>query len=76
MIYASRGILNNLLNQMQLFKLEALKSNDFDRDVINLYDNAIKEASELIDTLTRVEALSKENITIAENAKKHIDSNY
>ena len=75
-IYASRGILNNLLNQMQLFKIEALKSNDFDRDVINLYDNAIKETSELIDTLTRVEALSEENITIAENAKKHIDSNY
>ena len=75
-IYASRGILNNLLNQMQLFKIEALKSNDFDRDVINLYDNAIKETSELIDTLTRVEALSEENITIAEDAKKHINSIY
>ena len=51
-------ILNNLLNQMQLFKLEALKSKDFDREVIKYYDNAIKEASNLIDTLSRVEDIT------------------
>ena len=73
-VFISSRNISNLLNQMQLFKIEALKSDDFDRDVINLYDNAIKETSELIDTLTRVEALSEENITIAEHAKKHIDS--
>ena len=54
----SGQILNNLLNQMQLFKLEALKSKDFDREVIKYYDNAIKEASDLIDTLSRVEDIT------------------
>ena len=52
-------ILNNLLNQMQLFKLEALKSKDFDQEVIKYYDNAIKEASDLIDTLSRVEDITE-----------------
>jgi hypothetical protein len=54
----SGHVLNNLLNQMQLFKLEALKSKDFDREVIKYYDNAIKEASNLIDTLSRVEDIT------------------
>ena len=54
MIHASHHVLNNLLDQMQLFKLEALNSKDFDRDVIKLYDNAMKEASDLIATLSKV----------------------
>ena len=55
---SSVHILNNLLNQMQLFRLEALKSKDFDREVIKYYDSAIKEASDLIDTLSRVEDIT------------------
>ena len=62
MIYASHHILNNLLNQMRLFRMEALRSKDFDRDVINLYDNAIKEASDLMDTLSKVKDASEESI--------------
>lgn len=61
MLYASRHILNNLLNQMQLFKLEALKTKDFDREIINLYDNSIKEASDLIDTLSKIEVIPEAN---------------
>ena len=59
MIHTSRHILNNILNQMQLFKLEALKSKDFDREIIELYDNTIKEASDLLDTFSRVEDMAE-----------------
>jgi len=62
MIHASHDVLNGLLNQMQLFKMEAQKSKDFDRDVIKLYDNAIKQASDLADTFSRIEHMSEENI--------------
>ncbi len=62
MMQASQHILNNLLNQMQLFKIEALKSNDFDREIIKLYDNAIDEAANLIQRLSQVENITGENI--------------
>lgn len=62
MTYASRHILNNLLNQMQLFKLEALKCNDFDRELIKLYDAAFGEATNLIQKLSEVENITGENI--------------
>lgn len=62
MMHATHHILNNLLNQMQLFKLEAQKSKDFDKRVIALYDNAIDEASDLIKRLSQVENITEENI--------------
>ncbi len=60
MIYATHHILNNLLNQMQLFRINALRSTDFDRETIRLYDNAIDEAKDLVGRLSRIE-----NITLA-----------
>jgi len=62
MIHTSNDILNNLLNQMQLFKIEALRSKDFDRDVIKFYDNAMKQASDLVKTFSKIEDMSEENI--------------
>ena len=59
MIHASRHVLSNLVNQMRLFEMEALKSKDFDRDVVNLYGDAIKEATDLIDALSKVEDISE-----------------
>jgi len=64
MIYASQHILNNLLNQMQLFKMEALKSNDFDREIIKLYDNAIDEATNLIQRLSQVKHYRRKHMGI------------
>ena len=64
MIHTSNNILNNLLNQMQLFKEEALKSKDFDKDVIKLYDNSIKQASDLVDTFSNIKHMSQEHIEI------------
>jgi len=65
MIYASQHILNNLLNQMQLFRMEALRSNDFDRGIIELYDNAIDEATDLIQRLSQVKSITGESIWAA-----------
>lgn len=59
---ASQHILNNLLQQMQLFKLEALKSDDFDKEILKLYDNAIEEATDLVQRLSQVEHITSENI--------------
>lgn len=62
MSYASRHILNNLLNQMQLFRREALNSDDFDREIIKCYDNAFDEAKNLIQKLSQVEDITDKNI--------------
>ena len=62
MIYASQHILNNLLNQMLLFKIEALRSKDFDREAIKIYDDTISEARELLERLSQVEHITDENI--------------
>lgn len=70
MLHVSQHIINNLLNQMKLFKMEALKQEGFDQDVLKLYDNAINEASDLIKTLSRVEDISEGHIwTSAETEK-------
>lgn len=60
LIHTSREILDNLLFQMNLFKNEANKSQDFDREIIRYYDNAITQLSDLVDTLSKVEQALKE----------------
>lgn len=58
----TQHILNNLLNQMQLFQMEAERLDDFDQDVKKLVDNCIKEGEELVEKLSSVEELSEEAI--------------
>ena len=62
MIYATHHILNNLLNQIQVFKIEAQNCKDFNPDVIKLFDDSTKEASELIKRLSEVEQITEKNI--------------
>jgi len=73
MIFANHHILNNLLNKMQLFKMEALRSNDFDQEIIELYDRVIDEASDLIKQLSTINNISDENI-LASIAPKSNDN--
>lgn len=70
MLHVSQHIINNLLNQMNLFKMEALKQEGFDKDVLKLYDNTINEASDLIKTLSRVEDISEGHIWTSAEQKK------
>lgn len=62
MVFATHHILNNLLNQMQLVKLEASNSKDFDPQIIKLYDETINEAQNLIHKLSDVENITDKNI--------------
>lgn len=61
-LFATHHILNNLLNQMQLFKIEASKSADFDKGILEFYDVATEEASRLIDKLSSIQEITEDNI--------------
>jgi hypothetical protein len=61
-ISSTQHILNNLLNQMQFFKLKAEESNSFDDETNELYEKTIREGKELVFKLSTVEDLTEENI--------------
>lgn len=62
MAFATHHILNNLLNQMQLFRIEASRSEDFDPEMIELYDKAIAEAAGLVGRLSQLENITEKDI--------------
>jgi hypothetical protein len=62
MLNASHHITNNLLNQMQLIRLEAERHEAFDPEVIKLHDDAVKEAQVLLENLSDVIDVSSEAI--------------
>ena len=70
MLFATNHILNNLLNQMMIVKIEAEECKDFDKKVIALYDDAIDEASALIKNLSQIDKISEEHIWASVNADK------
>jgi hypothetical protein len=61
-VNASHHILNNLLNQMQLIRLEAMKSGDFNQEVIADFDRCSNEAIDLIRKLSSVDEITDKNI--------------
>ena len=54
LLHVNLDVLKNQLGQMMLFKMEAQRCRDFDPEIIRLYDNAIAEINELVNSLTRV----------------------
>ena len=60
---------------MQLFRMEAVKSNDFNQEIIKYYDTAIEEASDLIERLSHVDNICEDEICASVDPK-HIDSTY
>lgn len=61
-IHGAQHILNNLLNQLQYIRLEVENHEDFNREVIAVYDDIVDEASSLITKLSSVSELSESNI--------------
>jgi hypothetical protein len=62
MLNASHHILNNFLNNMQLFILEAESSKVIDKDLLTLYRKVIDETSDQIKSLEGIENPNHEKI--------------
>lgn len=59
---ASHHILNNLLNQMQLFQMEAESCNDFDAEILREFERVSGEAQRLITQLSEIQEVSPQQI--------------
>ncbi len=62
MLYASNHIIRNFLYQAQLIRMEAEASVDFDKEVLELFDNSISEAELLLQKVSEVTTLNNETI--------------
>lgn len=62
MMSSTQHILNNFLNQMQLFKLTAEETPGFNPEVLALYDEIIDEASMQINALGNVHHINELSI--------------
>ena len=71
MMSSTQHILNNFLNQMQLFKLTAEDTPKFDPEVLALYDEIIDEAKMQISALGNVNHINESSIhdAVAPKAK-------
>ena len=55
LIQAGTQTMENLVQQMQLFHMEAQKSQDFDPKVLHYFENAVEQASDLIGRFANVD---------------------
>ena len=62
MMSSTHHVLNNFLNQMQLFKITAESIPDFDPDILVLYDQIMKDANEQIDALGSITSIDEVSI--------------
>lgn len=67
---SSKHIINNFLNQMNLFKMTAEETNDFPSEILSLYDEVIKETSELLDSLSNVTDIRETTILYSVSPNK------
>lgn len=65
MLFSTHHILNNFLNQMQLFKITAADTEGFDPEIITLYDTIIAQAKEQIESISHITDLREESIYAA-----------
>jgi hypothetical protein len=62
MLSSSHHVINNFLNQMQIFKITAEDTPEFDPDILKLYEGIIEKASEQIDSLGSITSINEESI--------------
>ena len=61
-IKSTQHVLNNFLNQMELFRMTAEETPDFDPQTLELYDKVIAEATEQIKALGEVTEYDADSI--------------
>ncbi len=61
-IHGAQHIINNLLNQLQLVKIEISKCRDFDKRIRKIFDDILIEASSLMKKLSTVKQIDEETI--------------
>jgi len=61
-VSASQHVLNNLLNNMQYFKLKIDQSNAMDEETKALFEKSINDAEVLVKKLSSVEELNEDTI--------------
>ena len=69
-VSASQHILNNLLNNMQYFKLKIDESKDFDKETSELFQQSIEGAEELVKKLSSVDEITEDKIKDSVSPKK------
>lgn len=62
MLFSTEHILNNFLNEMQVFKMTAEDTENFDPEILNLYDDVIHESSTQIDALANITHINENAI--------------
>lgn len=59
MLASSFHVVNNFLNQMQLFRYTAQKTKDFDQEVLKHYDNIVKDVIDQLESLRNVSEIDE-----------------
>ena len=62
MIFSAHHILNNFLHQMQVFKITAEHTPDFDPQILAMFDKIMEDASEQIQALSNVSEITEQSI--------------
>ncbi|MDH5232041.1 MAG: hypothetical protein OEZ58_02135 [Gammaproteobacteria bacterium] len=61
-VHSSHHIVNNLLNQMQYFQQEAMQSHTFNQEMIELYEQSMREGESLLKRLSEVNDIDETTI--------------
>ncbi len=71
MLRSTHHVLNNFLNNMMLFKLTAEATPEFPRDIVDLFDQVIRDASAQVQSLSTIDKIDAESIldSVAPNGK-------
>ena len=62
MLHSTHHVLNNFINQMQLFKMTAEETPGFPEDVLSLYDRCIKDARIQVEALSSITQIDEASI--------------